>query len=283
MKHLKKAAAKLDDYGRNGDTIVAHLNPREAALLKLLGGSGTTNPKTGLLEFFSETDPMGSGSDYGYGEGKTDADRAASENATNSMVGAMNAASAAPAPPMFYEEDAQKAQYQPRDFFTRARDYVGLGIRDKIQDIKDNPVRSAINGLVSMTPVGGLNTVMGFVNPDLTVGGAFTGMGRAATGYSNPSTQVAEKDVGKTEGAIGPSGDKSDNEGPASGTADAPYDPTKSGPSGSGLSPLAQALAGMGIRNDGWNNWGRRKTLGPLVSSYDPNGRQYVTPWDYRV
>lgn len=37
--------------GRNGDTILAHINPLEAAMLKKAGGSGTINPKTGLPEF----------------------------------------------------------------------------------------------------------------------------------------------------------------------------------------------------------------------------------------
>lgn len=37
--------------GRNGDTILAHINPIEAIMLKKAGGSGTINPKTGLPEF----------------------------------------------------------------------------------------------------------------------------------------------------------------------------------------------------------------------------------------
>lgn len=38
--------------GRSGDTMLAHINPAEAAVLKMLGGSGTVNPATGLPEFF---------------------------------------------------------------------------------------------------------------------------------------------------------------------------------------------------------------------------------------
>jgi hypothetical protein len=40
-------------YGRHGDTMLAHINPQEAALLKSLGGSGTINPHTGLPEYFN--------------------------------------------------------------------------------------------------------------------------------------------------------------------------------------------------------------------------------------
>ncbi|HWA43389.1 MAG TPA: hypothetical protein VHA10_09285 [Hypericibacter adhaerens] len=44
-------ATRLGRQGRGGDTLVAHISPREAMMLKLLGGSGTRNPRTGLLEF----------------------------------------------------------------------------------------------------------------------------------------------------------------------------------------------------------------------------------------
>jgi hypothetical protein len=37
--------------GREGDTVLAHITPQEAGILKLLGGSGTINPHTGLPEF----------------------------------------------------------------------------------------------------------------------------------------------------------------------------------------------------------------------------------------
>jgi len=56
---LRKIAKLLQGKGRNGDTILAHINPDEAALLRDYGGSGTINPDTGLLEFAGdETDPI---------------------------------------------------------------------------------------------------------------------------------------------------------------------------------------------------------------------------------
>lgn len=48
---LARAAQALRQQGRNGDTILAHINPREAAMLKARGGSGRINPETGLPEF----------------------------------------------------------------------------------------------------------------------------------------------------------------------------------------------------------------------------------------
>ncbi len=41
----------LASKGRNGDTMLAHVNPQEAELLKALGGSGTINPETGMPEY----------------------------------------------------------------------------------------------------------------------------------------------------------------------------------------------------------------------------------------
>ena len=50
---LKVAARRIAAEGRNGDTVLAHINPGEAQMLKIMGGSGSINPETGLPEFFS--------------------------------------------------------------------------------------------------------------------------------------------------------------------------------------------------------------------------------------
>jgi len=49
---LRKAAEALRKKGRHGDTMLAHITPKEAAKLKAEGGAGTINPDTGLPEFF---------------------------------------------------------------------------------------------------------------------------------------------------------------------------------------------------------------------------------------
>lgn len=43
----------LARQGRHGDTMLAHISPEEAALLKARGGAGTINPSTGLPQYFS--------------------------------------------------------------------------------------------------------------------------------------------------------------------------------------------------------------------------------------
>lgn len=46
------AAHILARLGNRGDTMLAHINPAEALVLKRLGGAGTLNPKTGLRQFY---------------------------------------------------------------------------------------------------------------------------------------------------------------------------------------------------------------------------------------
>lgn len=48
---LAQMAQKVAAAGRGGDTMLAHVNPREAEALRRMGGSGTINPNTGLREF----------------------------------------------------------------------------------------------------------------------------------------------------------------------------------------------------------------------------------------
>ncbi len=48
---LASIAELLRSKGRGKDTMLAHITPKEAALLKRRGGSGSTNPETGLPEF----------------------------------------------------------------------------------------------------------------------------------------------------------------------------------------------------------------------------------------
>jgi len=48
---LASAAQHIQAAGRGGDTMLAHINPREAAMLKNMGASGSINPRTGLREF----------------------------------------------------------------------------------------------------------------------------------------------------------------------------------------------------------------------------------------
>jgi len=53
---LPEMAKRLAAAGRGKDTILAHINPKEARLLKSRGGSGNINPDTGIMEFATYDD-----------------------------------------------------------------------------------------------------------------------------------------------------------------------------------------------------------------------------------
>lgn len=79
----KKDKAFLDRLaaeGRGKDSIIAHINPKEAALLRRMGGKGTPHPETGLLEFDGGGDGFTPGTPDPGGAGST-ADAAAAQGA----------------------------------------------------------------------------------------------------------------------------------------------------------------------------------------------------------
>jgi len=49
---LPMLAKLLQQYGRKGDKMLAHITPEEALMLEEEGGSGTINPHTGLPEYY---------------------------------------------------------------------------------------------------------------------------------------------------------------------------------------------------------------------------------------
>lgn len=61
IPNVKIMAGMMEGFGRKGDTMLAHITPEEAKLLKARGGSGTRNPKTGLMEFWGDSDDSSNG------------------------------------------------------------------------------------------------------------------------------------------------------------------------------------------------------------------------------
>lgn len=57
----REAAAmgeKIAEQGRYGDSMVIHASPFTIKLLQDIGGAGSFNPKTGMLEFYNVDDMM---------------------------------------------------------------------------------------------------------------------------------------------------------------------------------------------------------------------------------
>ena len=277
-KDIRRVASKLEDHGRYGDTLVAHINPREALMLALMGGAATKNPKTGLLEFYdSSYDGGGAGNqDNSIGGGfasdatggggvTTPGEQLADAIARGDQIDFSTQAFGGTTPGEEYA-NALTRGYEPRGVVERVGDWASRAVANKVHDVVNNPATNIINGFVSATPLGIPNTIAGILTGH-NIGTLTTGAARAATNYQG---------AGDTPGAA-PGGDKdsplsSDTRGgdgrdPASGSG---------GPISQPQNALVNALMGNTPLNAG------RKTFGSLVDSFDPNGRRYVTPWAYR-
>lgn len=86
--------ARVAAAGRGGDTMLAHINPQEAALLKAQGGSGTINPRTGLREYKYGGDTNEGGA-HGFGGGGFGGGNAAGRGGISDMALGRSAASRA--------------------------------------------------------------------------------------------------------------------------------------------------------------------------------------------
>lgn len=83
-KSLRSALAAAALLGRGSDSMLVHVNPREAAMLKRSGGSGARNPLTGLMEFDGGGDNYVGTPQPLYGPGSSSGLEAFSPTITNS-------------------------------------------------------------------------------------------------------------------------------------------------------------------------------------------------------
>ena len=81
---LVDTAEDVRAAGRKSDTVLAHISPEQAYFLKRLGGAGTINPKTGLLEF---DDDGGGGNDSGSGNDSGNGNEAGNGNENGNDAG----------------------------------------------------------------------------------------------------------------------------------------------------------------------------------------------------
>lgn len=68
MNQIRKAAGLLQEIGSKNspDTVLAHITPKEASLLKAMGGSGRRDKRTGLLHFEDDSSSDSSSGDSSY-------------------------------------------------------------------------------------------------------------------------------------------------------------------------------------------------------------------------
>lgn len=262
---LQDAAAK----GRGGDTILAHINPREAAMLKAAGGAGTINPETGLPEFYEGgffDGPGFGGPDSGAGAGGIDQGGGAPDNAGTDYLGNQGQDVIGDGNNGDRIPGAPADGVGPNEWTGQQRaGWVGA----YLGRIADRPAESAVNAIFGLVPgFGTANSILGLLGGP-TVGSLTTSAVRDVTGYN-------ETDQGNSSGSgvtTGPSGDPQGYDGnslpgrqandpggnldaqgyvnallQAAGSADAPSPsaPSNAGSGGGGGGGGASTFAGVG-------------------------------------
>ena len=148
----------LGRQGRYGDTMVAHINPREAAILQALGGKGSVNPRTGLREYWDSDagDSMGGPADASsMGEGNSDP-----SSGMSSGYGSMSSVE---------QEQADK------EFGSTMGSY-GLDSFTSIAEMahsKNSMMENVMDALTSMSPVDALSAIATYGMPALALASAF--------------------------------------------------------------------------------------------------------------
>ena len=195
---LQLLAMMVQTAGRGRDTVLAHITPKEAAFLKLMGGSGTVNPQTGLMEF-EDGDGNDAANDRANdrdradaAEGKEMSDRAAEAAANDRTASdeedAAFGAALTEAGGGLGALDGLDAAPEERSFIGKILDFLGLGtIEDAIQTAV-----SIAAGLAFGPAIGALTkSVIGASVVGRVVGAAVTGAVSRAAG--NLALQGAEE------------------------------------------------------------------------------------------
>lgn len=138
---LHEALEVVRRQGKRGDTELAHVNPREKALLKAMGGVGTRNPRTGLRQYYAGAEPGGSYSSGGL-EGAPGSATSADGGGYGFSVDGDYLSGAG----MGAAENPSTPQGSEQSFGERVGNFLGL----------NNPQRAgtAIAGFLGGTPLG---------------------------------------------------------------------------------------------------------------------------------
>jgi hypothetical protein len=197
---LQLLALLVQTAGRGRDTVLAHITPEEALLLKLLGGRGSINPQTGLMEFEDGDAGGDAGDDFGSDRNQQErsdlerdlqvSERTASDEedaafgadltAAGGGLGALDGPDGVDYGEVFGPEE--------RSLFGKILDFFGLG---SIEDIIETAVGLAV-GIALGPAVGAIaKSAIGANVAGKIVGAAATGALSRAAG--NLALQTAEE------------------------------------------------------------------------------------------
>ena len=116
IQQIHAAARRLQGMGRHGDTLLAHITPAEAKLLKSKGGAGTTNPATGMLEFYKAENKQGTYIWRTVGDGKVRSSHAERDGKTFSWAHPPEGGHPGEAPNCrCWAEDVKKKEEEKKD------------------------------------------------------------------------------------------------------------------------------------------------------------------------
>jgi hypothetical protein len=160
----------IDDMGtgNRGDSIIAHITPKEAAILAMRGGAGTVNPKTGLLQFY-DTSRGGVGDDPAAGDyggwGDVGTEVTGNENSSGNLGFGVNndlneILSSMEQTSQFNQGFASDVEGEaPMSWTENKLENMDIGLHN----FKVDPLGSIVNALTpSMQTVG---TVLGMLSP----------------------------------------------------------------------------------------------------------------------
>ena len=191
---LQLLALLVQTAGRGRDTVLAHITPEEALLLKLLGGRGSVNPQTGLLEFEDGDDDFGSDRNQ---QERSDLERdlqASERTASDEEDAAFGADLTAAGGGLGALDGQDGVDYgevfgpEERSFFGKILDFFGLG---SIEDIIETTV-GVVAGIALGPAIGAIaKSAIGANVAGRIVGAAATGALSRAAG--NLALQAAEE------------------------------------------------------------------------------------------
>jgi len=200
---LRQLAKKVRAAGRGRDTVLAHITPAEAKLLKARGGRGSVNPKTGLPEFEDDFD-FGGAYDFGGGDVAEPAFVADAGEGTNTTEGQSGPdAAAAPVQPQFGPgSEFQQNIYPDGGQAPQAYDAQGFPLIDASQ-VPDPSTPEAtaarepgfLDRLTSGLGLGGLGNISGTDLARLGLAGAGVGLGVQSRNAALAAARKAQTDI----------------------------------------------------------------------------------------
>lgn len=286
------AAHILARQGNHGDSMLAHINPAEAMMLKQVGGVGTVNPKTGLRQFWEDGGGAGNsaGADSGHqgdgnggggakggnGGGNSGANQG-SGGYTGTHAGGPGFGSGPTGSP-----SGGGGQYGSNGGYNggitvnpgRSIASLGLGLIPGV-----GPILSGLNS--AFGPTIGPSFNFGGTTNGYAIDGSKTGVygtGWGGGGPGNVGSNVGQNGMGQ-QGSMGGWG----GPGGAAGGAGAPGTTPAPATPPAGLPPaVLQALAGMyaqGPQSDPFaGRFGKMPVTQPyLVANNQPQGQGYLT------